>query len=81
MTNNPSIKDFIQIFASEFDEEDPSTITASTEFRQIGSWSSMQALLVMTALDNNYGATLSAEEIKASTTVEDLYNALIAKLP
>ena len=41
------IKEFIQNFASQFDDTDVSEFTANTEFRELDEWSSLTALSVI----------------------------------
>lgn len=73
------IKEFVENFANQFDETDPSEITASTNFRDLEEWSSLTALSIIAMVDEEYDVTLKGDDIKNANTVEDLYNTVKAK--
>lgn len=73
------IKDFIEKFAEQFDDTDASEIKAETVFKELDEWSSLIALSVIAMVDEEYEVTLKGEDIRNSTTVEDLFNAVKAK--
>ena len=66
------IKEFIQNFASQFDDTDVSEFTANTEFRELDEWSSLTALSVIAMVDDEYGVTLKGEEMRGAKTIEEL---------
>ncbi len=68
------IKDFITNFADQFEETDPNDIKATTIFKELEEWSSLIALSVIAMVDEEYEVTLKGDDIRNSTTVEDLYN-------
>lgn len=61
---------FIQIFRSLF--QDGSEITEDTRFRELDEWSSMQALIVIAAIDEHFGVTIPEREFREARTVGDL---------
>lgn len=67
---------FIKIFKESFDElsED---VKPSTRFKELESWTSMQALLFIANADDNLGFVFSADHIRGAQTIEDLYNIYI----
>ena len=71
---------FVAKFEAQFQELQPGEVTLATEFRQLAEWSSMQSLIVIASFDWEYGVTLSAEELMAARTVEDLYGIVAAKV-
>lgn len=73
------IKDFIENFAQQFDDTDASEIRAETVFKELDEWSSLIALSVIAMVDEEYNVTIKGEDIRNSTTVEDLFNAVKAK--
>lgn len=73
------IKEFVENFANQFDDTDPSEITAGTNFRELDEWSSLIALSVIAMVDEEYDVTLKGDDIKNATTVEDLFNTVKAK--
>lgn len=74
------LKDFIENFAQQFDDTDASEIKAETVFKELDEWSSLIALSVIAMVDEEYEVTLKGEDIRNSTTVEDLFNAVKAKV-
>ena len=74
------IKDFIDHFAEQFDETDNCEFTPSTAFRRLDEYSSIIALSIIAMIDEEYGVTIGAEEMKASQTIEDLFNVVKSKL-
>ena len=68
------IKEFVENFANQFDDTDPSEINAETNFRDLDEWSSLIALSVIAMVDEEYDVTLKGDDIKNATTVEDLFN-------
>ncbi len=73
------LKDFIENFAQQFDDTDASEIKAETVFKELDEWSSLIALSVIAMVDEEYNVTIKGEDIRNSTTVEDLFNAVKAK--
>lgn len=68
------LKEFIINFANQFDDTDPTEITASTQFKDLEEWSSLTALSLIAMVDDNYDVLISNEDIHNANTVEDLYN-------
>lgn len=74
-----SLQAFVTQFADSFNQTDPATITADTEFRKLEEWGSMLALIVIAMVDSDYGKTLTAEDLKSVNTVQELYNLINSK--
>ena len=68
------INGFIANFADQFDETDPSTITAATVFHDLPDYSSLVALSIIAMIDEEYDVPLSGNDMRSSVTVEDLFN-------
>lgn len=68
------LKDFIQNFAEQFDDTPASEFTAETVFHELDEYSSLIALSIISMVDEEYGITLSGNEMKAAVTIEDLFN-------
>ena len=69
------IKEFIENFASNFDDTDISVFTSETQFRELDEWTSMLALSTMAMVSEEYDVELSPEEMRKANTIEDLFNA------
>ncbi len=73
------LKDFIENFAAQFDDTDASEIKAETIFKELDEWSSLIALSVIAMVDEEYDITIKGDDIRNTSTVEDLFNAVKAK--
>lgn len=70
---------FIENFAEQFDETDPSEFNAETEFKQLDEWSSLTALSIIAMVDDEYDVTLKGDDIRTSKTIKDLFNLVESK--
>lgn len=73
------LKEFISAFADQFDDTDPSEITATTEFHELDEWSSLTGMSVIALAKTQYGKTITGKEIRECETVEDLFNLISSK--
>jgi acyl carrier protein len=67
-------KEFLAYFAESFEDTDPNEIQFDTRFRDLEEWSSLIGMTVLAMAKVNYNRTISGEELKRCTTVEDVYN-------
>ena len=74
-----SLEEFVALFAEQFDDTDASEIQASTKFRELDEWSSLIALSIIAMVDEEFDVTLKGDDIRNSTTVEDLFNTVKSK--
>ena len=75
------LQDFIGKFAEQFDEIATGEFKANTEFKKLTSWSSMVALSIIAMVDDEYGVTIKGDDIRKSTTIEDLFNIVKGEIP
>ena len=75
-----SLDQFIGFFADLFDDTDPDTIYAGTRFKELGEWSSLIALSVIAMIDEEYDVEFRGDDIRGSSTVEDLYRIVESKM-
>lgn len=73
------LKDFVENFANQFDDTDPSEITATTAFKELDEWSSLIALSIIAMVDEEYDVTLRGDDIRNAQTIEDLFNTVKSK--
>ena len=74
------LNEFIQNFAEQFDDTPANEFTKDTVFHELDEYSSLIALSIISMVDEEYGVTLSGNEMKAAVTIEDLYNTVKANL-
>ena len=73
------LKEFIENFASQFDDTDANEIKAETVFKELDEWSSLIALSVIAMVDEEYDVSLKGDDIRNASTIEDLFNTVKAK--
>lgn len=74
------IKEFIDNFSEVLDDVDPSELTPETKFRDLDDWSSIYALGLITMLMEEYDVQLSGKEFQDAETIQDLFDAVKAKV-
>ena len=73
------LNEFIEKFAEQFEDTDPSEITAETNYRDLDEWSSLVGMMVIAFVKTDMGKTVTGDELKACKSVEQLYNHIMAK--
>lgn len=73
------MKEFIGKFAEIFDDVDPESLSGETVFRNLEDWDSIAGLSVIGMIDEEYGVTFNADDMKSCHTIEDLYNRVSEK--
>lgn len=69
---------FIEKFADAIEVEDVESLKSSSVFRQLNEWSSLSVMLLIAFFDEEFGKEISEKDIKACTTIQDLYNFAIS---
>ncbi len=74
------IQNFINNFASQFDDTDASEFAAETRFRDLEEWSSFLALSIMAMVKSEYDVALTAQEMRDAQTIQELYDVVKSHL-
>lgn len=74
------LNDFIKNFANQFDDTELDELTPSTVYREVDEWTSLIALAVLNMIAKKYGVKVTPEEMRATKTIEELYNLVSSKL-
>ena len=74
------LNEFVEKFAEQFDDTDPSEIKADTNFRDLDEWSSLIGLSIISMVDDEFEVVLKGEDMRRANTVEELYNIVQSKL-
>lgn len=74
-----TLNEFIEAFAEEFDDTELSEFKADTEFKKLDEWSSLVALSIIAMVDDQMDKIITGADIRASKTIEDLYNLALTK--
>ena len=73
------LKDFVENFASQFEETDASVFTPETCFHELEEWDSLMALSIIAMVYEIYKVTLRGDDIRNAVSVEDLFKTVQAK--
>lgn len=73
------IQEFLENFASQFDETEPDAITAETRFKELDEWSSLTALSIIAMVDDEYDVIIKGNDILKSDTIQDLFEIVVKK--
>ena len=57
-----------------------SEVKPETRFREMEEWSSMQALIVIATVDEDFGVTLPEKEFRKAQTFKDLFDLTVLHL-
>lgn len=74
------LNDFVANFADQFENIEASELNAETNFRQLDEWSSLVALSVLAMIDEEYDVQLKGEEMRATNTIQELFDLVTSKL-
>ena len=74
------LKDFIANFADQFENTEVSELNAETKFRELDEWSSLLALSILAMVDEEYDVQLKGEEMRATNTIQELFDLVASKL-
>ena len=72
------LDEFVKNFAEQFEDTDPSEITASTQYHDLDEWSSLIGMSVIAMTKEMYGKAVTGKQIKECKTVEALFNVIKA---
>lgn len=73
------IKDFIKNLAEQYEEVNLSEFTPETKFKEFDEWSSLTSLSIIAMIDDEYGVVIKGDEIRQATTIQDLFDIVVAK--
>lgn len=68
------LNQFIENFASQFEETDACEFTAETVFKSLGEWSSLMALSIIAMIDEEYDVQINGKDVRSAVTIGDLYD-------
>lgn len=75
------MNDFIGNLRDQFDDLDESIVlTPEMAFRDIEGYSSLVALLIISMFDEEYGVTVTGDDMRKASTIQDLFSLVQSKL-
>lgn len=73
------LEEFVNHFASQFDETPADAFTPSTVFKSLEEWSSLTALSVIAIVDEELDVRITGADIRNSNTIEELFTLIQSK--
>lgn len=73
------LNQFIENFATQFDDTDASEIKAETIFKELEEWSSLTALSIIAMVDEEYDIRIKGDDIRNASTVSELFDIIKSK--
>lgn len=73
------LNEFVEKFAEQFEDTDPSEITAETNYRELDEWSSLMGMVIIAFVKTEMEKTVTGDDLKACKSVEALYNLIQSK--
>lgn len=70
---------FIEKFADLFEDTSIDLITPETKFKNLEEWDSLMALSVISMVDEEYDVIIKGEDIRESSTIQDLFDRIAGK--
>lgn len=74
-----NLNEFVQRFATEFDETPVEQFSGTTVFKDLEEWGSLTALSIIAMVDEEFEKRITGADIRQSNTIEDLYNLILKK--
>ena len=70
---------FLKHFAAQFDDINESLLSQDTRFKELEEYTSLSALLIMSMIDEEYGVTITGDDMVSVSTIGELYNLMNSK--
>ena len=70
---------FVEQFLMSVDFQDPVEANGDTRLDSLPEWDSLAALGVIVMCDTEYDVTITGNDLKASTTIGDIYRCVLTK--
>ena len=67
------MNNFIEKFKLWLEDTDLNTVDGDTVFKDLDEWDSLLALSLITLIDEEYKVKITGEEIRNSSSINDLY--------
>lgn len=72
------LKEFIKKFSEQFDDTPVEYFLPDAEFKEFEEWSSLSSLTIIAMVDEEFGVTIKAENIRGVDTIEELYDLILS---
>jgi acyl carrier protein len=74
------LKDFLEHLNEQFDFLEPLQLTRDVRFKEFDEYSSLTALMIITMIDEEYGVTVSGDDMVKVSTVGELFDLVSSRI-
>lgn len=74
------LNEFIENFASQFEETEMCEFNNNTKFKELNEWSSLLALSIIAMVDEEYNVRIKGEDIRNIFTIKELFELVKSRL-
>jgi len=74
------IQEFIGKIENEFEDVDKGSLKPESQFRDSFEWTSVNALIFIAMVNTEYDVTITAEDLRDSKTIEDIFNIIKSRI-
>ena len=74
------MKEFIEVFASQWDDTDRDVFTPDCAFHELEEWSSLLGFAILNVIAKKYGVKVLLAELRNCQTIQDLYEIVQSRL-
>ena len=74
------IEEFIQKIEAEFSDMEQGILHSKSVFREVMNWNSINALILIALVDTEYDVILTADDLRASSTINDLFTLVQSRI-
>ncbi|MFM2394906.1 MAG: hypothetical protein RLZZ546_2889, partial [Bacteroidota bacterium] len=71
--------DFIKVLKEDVFSECTEVINFDTDFKALDCWDSITSLTLIAIFDGEFNVSLSGDDIRSATTIDDLYQRILNK--
>lgn len=75
-----TVEEFIKKIEAEFEDLEPGKLKPESNFREIFEWNSVNALIIIALVNTEYNVVITADDLRKSKTINDLYAVVQKKL-
>lgn len=68
-----NLTEFVNAFASEFNETPLNTFNPDTKFKDLEEWDSVMALTIISLVEEIFNLRITGNELRINNTIEELY--------
>lgn len=74
------LSDFIEKLAEQYDDVEIDSLNGDTKFKELDSYTSLVALMIITMIDEEYNVAVTGDDMKKQVTISDLFNLVASRL-